>query len=495
MNKKGIMIIIVLAFLSIGILAGRITMSASEEVSTYIPNMRIIGDVNEVISIKDFKSNNPEDDRYFEKAIPLEELVEIAKPATKSYDILLVGEDGLFAQLNDRNLEDCSIKLSKENGWESITKNHPINSKIKRIKEIVVVAKENTWDYGLNIINSKKNILNITPGQFYLMKTTLYPYFDGKSTKSVDGKDYDVRLYKQKRLLSIKDVIEDNGEHLLMMGENGVYEIINNEGYLELNGNKVNYVDPEERKQIQGIKGIMTEVPSDSIMNTYYDAIHYIENDEDVMIVFLDGFGYHQYTYGVTKGYASFLESLDKPKMATSVFKPVTNAGFAAMITGKPPCVNGVYNRKYKDLKTESVFGAAKNMGKNAVLVEGDIKILNTEIEPILNIDKNKNGTRDDEIFTSALEEIKKNPNLILVHFHSIDDRGHEYGDVTTETMETIKKIDGYVKELAANWNGKIIITADHGMHKTSDGGDHGIFRYEDLVVPYFVIEGGLNNE
>lgn len=491
MNKKIILLIIGLAFLGIGIFVGRITIDASKEVSAYIPDMKIIGDVNEVIGINNFKSNESDENKYFEKAIPLIELVEMAEPVVEEYDVLLVGEDGLFAQLKGENLDDCSIKFSQDNGWESITENHPINSRIKRIKEIVVVSRENTWDYGLNIINSRENVLNITPGQFYLKETTLYPYLDGKSSKKAGGKDYDVRLYKQKKLLSIKDVTGEDKKNLLMMGENGAYEILSNEGYLELMGNKINYVVPNDRIQIQGIKGIMMDMPPDSIMNTYYDALHYIENDDDVMIVFLDGFAYRQYAYAISKNYIPFLETLDKPKMATSVYKPVTNAGFAAMITGKPPHINGVYDRSYKDLKTESIFGAVKNMGKKAVLVEGDIKILNTEIEPILNIDKNENGTRDDEIFNSALEEIKKDPNLILVHFHSIDDMGHEHGDLAKETMETINTIDGYVNKLAASWKGKIIITADHGMHKTSDGGEHGMFRYEDLIVPYFVLEGG----
>lgn len=483
-------IIFCIVFLIIGIIVGWLIVPRSEERVSYIPELSIIGDVDKVISIDDMVSGIIETNTSDEYIVFLKNLIDLAKPVTFNYDILLVGEDGLFAQISNKNIDDCQIKFSDKNGWESITKNHPINSKIKRIKEIVVISNENSWDYGFNIISTKENILNITPGQFYLRELILYPYFDGKSTKTKDGKDYDVKLYKQKKLLPIRSVVDSKEQHLLMMGTNGVYEIIDNTGYLELMGNRINYINPDKRYYLGDIKGIMTEIPSDSIMNTYYDSLHYIENDENVLILFLDGFGYHQYEYALSNGYIPFMGSLEQPKIATSVFKPVTNAGFSAMITGQPPSINGIYNRKYRDLTCESIFGKVQKLGKQAKLIEGNKKILNTEVEPMLTIDKNENGTSDDEIFVTALEEIKTKPELALVHFHSIDDMGHNHGDLANETMETLKIIDSYVKELSNKWNGKIIITSDHGMHTIAEGGTHGIFRYEDMMVPYFIVNG-----
>jgi phosphopentomutase len=58
--------------------------------------------------------------------------------------------------------------------------------------------------------------------------------------------------------------------------------------------------------------------------------------------------------------------------------------------------------------------------------------------------------------------------------------------------MERLETIDSYIEKLASNWNGKIIITSDHGMHSTGEGGDHGEFRFEDMVVPYIIINGDL---
>ncbi|MFA7215632.1 MAG: alkaline phosphatase family protein, partial [Bacillota bacterium] len=159
-------------------------------------------------------------------------------------------------------------------------------------------------------------------------------------------------------------------------------------------------------------------------------------------------------------------------------------------LTGGLPSENGVHTRKEMDISTPSIFEYAKKRGKSSVLVEGNIKILNLEIEPILNIDKNSNGSADDEIRDKALEKMNEGQNLMVVHFHGIDDSGHNYGDLSFQTMERIKLTDGYVKELVYRWDGRVIITADHGMHSTSEGGSHGEFRYEDMVVPYIICEG-----
>jgi predicted AlkP superfamily pyrophosphatase or phosphodiesterase len=80
----------------------------------------------------------------------------------------------------------------------------------------------------------------------------------------------------------------------------------------------------------------------------------------------------------------------------------------------------------------------------------------------------------------------------VMVHYHSVDDFGHDYGAVVDETMAELKVIDGYIEELVAQWDGKVILLADHGMHSTEEAGDHGMFRIEDFVVPYVIFDGGL---
>ena len=49
-------------------------------------------------------------------------------------------------------------------------------------------------------------------------------------------------------------------------------------------------------------------------------------------------------------------------------------------------------------------------------------------------------------------------------------------------------RIDDYVHVLAEGFDGRMIITADHGLHETPEGGgEHGVFSKEDMIVPYIV--------
>ncbi len=493
MSKKIYMLLIVIVILGVGVVIGRSSLELTSEVSEYIPQLKVIGDVDKVIEVnKDLNIQNVKiqvDEQTYD-AVPLNELVISSDPKTKKFDVVLAGNDGLCAKIEGNKLDECYIYFSDMSGWSTYTKNHPINSRIKQLSNIVVVSTDIDWDYGVNIISTNKNLINITPGQMYLKESKFLPCLDGESTKTVEGKDYQVGLYKCKNLLPIKQLVgERNGKYLILSRE-GDYKIIGNEGYLELMDNQINYFNTDKRERIYNVKGILVDMPQKSIMNVYYDALHYIENDEKVLMIFIDGFGYHQYEYAKQNNYIPFMGKLEDVQMASSVFKPVTNAGFTAMITGQPPYINGIHNRQAKDFKTQSIFGKVLEMNKKALLVEGDIKILNTEVEPILNIDKNNNDSRDDEIFDTALTQMSNRPDFMMVHFHSVDDRGHNYGDLSETTMNMISIIDGYTEKLVKNWTGKIIITADHGMHKTIQGGTHGVCRYEDLIVPYFLLKG-----
>lgn len=231
-----------------------------------------------------------------------------------------------------------------------------------------------------------------------------------------------------------------------------------------------------------------TETTEHSITQAYYDMKEYLDNDEKVMTVVLDGFSYNQYELALEKGYIPFLSKYFK-HVASSVYKPVTNSGLAAILTGQGPDVNGVHDRSTRDLKVESIFEYTLNNNMNTLFLEADIKILNTEIDPLLHLDKNKDGNIDDEIYESALVAAEEDYDLIFIHFHGIDDRGHSFGPYSEETMRYIKIIDDYIKNLSEIWDGSIIAVSDHGMHETPEGGEHGKNIQSDMLVPYFIKE------
>jgi len=208
-------------------------------------------------------------------------------------------------------------------------------------------------------------------------------------------------------------------------------------------------------------------------------------------LIFVDGLSYMQYEYICENNPQLFLSNIEGMQKATTVFKPVTNAGFAAMITGAPPIENGIPNRDYREVQVDTIFDFAGDIDKTSLLVEGEIKILNTESELILNIDSNRDGYTDDEVYLSAMQNLNAVYDFILVHFHGVDDAGHDFGPFADETLDRIEVIDGYISELVSMWEGKVIIVSDHGMHETISGGDHGEFRSEDMFIPYIIIDGG----
>jgi hypothetical protein len=487
-------------------------------------SLNIIGDIEETGKINDFNSINGveeiENKGVILKAVRLQKLIEGFKPLSNSNKIIFASKDGLAASISNSDIEECFITYSRDNGWEALNLNHPISSNVKKITDIVISSENNTWDYGMNIINPYKNVLNITSGQFFLKADSKYHY-EGTPSINKNNKDYKADIYRIKKELTVNDLLMDynltfsgnNGNisgnndnnssplneniiatenaNIIVMGQNGQFRYLENNGYFELLNNNINYIYSNGAASIENVKGVMLNPPSGNIMDSYYDSMHFIDNNEKVLFILVDGFGFQQYVKAIENNSVSFLASMKKASPVMSVYKPISNVGLAAMTTGKTPDENGIYTRDQRELKVTSIFGKLGQIGKKAMIIEGDIRIIKTEIDPVLNIDSNGNGTKDDEIFVSAFANLQKGYDFLLVHFHGVDENGHNFGEISKNTMNAISEIDNYISKLAQNWHGKIIMTSDHGMHDSGSGGNHGDFRFEDLVVPYLIFEGG----
>ncbi len=277
-------------------------------------------------------------------------------------------------------------------------------------------------------------------------------------------------------------VVVENGAFGLVIYQSGETVEFNDSVEFKTHKNKVFNRNEKALGPVAGVY-IGKEIFGITMLND--DVTKSIDEEIPVMAILLDGFSSAQLKAASDIYQLDFFDKYYFQDVL-SVYKPVTNAGFAAMITGHTPDVNGVHNRSYRDLKADSIFGYALLKGREAILLEGDIKILNTEVEPILHTDQNKDGDTDDEMFSTALKEVEIPYGLLFIHFHGIDDRGHEYGPMASETLNYIKTVDSWLVQLENVWSGNIVATADHGMHVLGEAGDHGICRYEDMIVPYF---------
>lgn len=484
------------AVLLIGLLSISILKATTvNSISTYTPVFKIIGDVANPLSINSYPeaiSTKLQHKGMALSAIPLILLLEDSQPASDFYDIYIKGSDGLMAMVHSSTIEESYIAFSEENGWEAIQLKHPISSNIKHIQEIIIKVEGESWDTGFNIISSEENLASYSIGELLTNGHTLQYYSEGTSRVADENKGYETTVYTTRRILELSRLYQHSAsDGILVIGSKGEETFFSDEGYLQLMDNSITYSTISRAKRIDNVKGLVINPTIGRTTDAYYDSLHYLEQGNKVMLLFLDGFGYHQYQLAKTEGYAPFISSLPEASKVMTVYQPVTNAGFAAMITGKTPEENGVYSRQQKDMLMESIFGKATALGKKSALVEGNIKILNTETEPILNLDSDNSGTTDEEVFSAAMALIQVDYDFMLVHFHGIDDRGHSYGDTDTRTLNQIQQVDEYVRQLSRLWDGKIIIISDHGMHETDEGGSHGTLRYQDMFVPYIVYDGG----
>ncbi len=453
-------------------------------VEGYQPRVELLGDVEQTLSFCDLKEIDENLDG--EAKVSLEALMHICRPWETSYSVLLVGSDGLVARIDNR-LAETWLSFSTENGWEIRDALHPVSAQIKHLAEIVVVSEEDESLLSIGVGNKSGDLLRTTPGNLYLDGRTRTLHLEGSSSIEREEGNFGVDVFNSYRSRSLGDLLDGDAK-LWISGRDGEVYLHKGVGELFLDGNRIGYRDVDF--EVVDIAGILVDAPVASIADAYDEALYYTGKDIPVLLLFLDGFSYEQYSYAMANGHAPYLAGVTGAEPALSFYKPVTNVGFAAMITGQGPEQNNIHSRGDRILD-ESIFSVLDDQGKTSLLLEADIRILDAKTQEVLHVDTNQDGSIDDEIYRSALIALDQGYDYLLVHFHKIDDAGHSYGPFGDETLEQIRLHDGYVESLVQGFEGKVIIVADHGMHETLDGGTHGQVRWEDLVVPYLVLNGG----
>lgn len=465
------------------------------------------GDIESWLSIKEIATNiEPTSITYHEttiEAYELHDLILKAEPVVKAFDVYIRANDGFLVRLDGDTIEDTYLAFIEEQGWLYISDKHPVNSGVKHISDIIVVTNDKGYKsddkllsgidpdfYGLNIIH-ELNDHYYTKGELLLLNNRQFILEDGES--SFEGVSIDV--LKQVQTVTLTSLVETTFEKVLVYTFAGEeYYDYNTSGSIEVTSDQINYISEDLSEVKLNIVGLMTDPIGTSVMNNYYDVSHYVDKDTRVLSILLDGFSYDQFEF-VKEMYPDLiLSKLDNVKIAKTVYKPVTNAGLAAIVSGVSPIESGVLNRSFRELNVETIFDYCEDKGKSHILIEGDINILSLNTTTKLNLDTDGNGVTDNEIMKASIEVLDEEYDYTFIHFHSIDEFGHNFGPLSEETIGQIRLIDTYLEEIISGFDGKIIITADHGMHKIEDYGDHGDFRYEDLFVPYIVVEGG-NNE
>jgi len=477
-----------LVCLSLLLLAGCASANKPEpDFSGYVPSFSVTGDVDRVFvmnrqSAGQFAWARIRDDDFTLPAVLLEDVLKAASPRAKDFSLLLVGVDGFASLISGEDLTGCHIAYSDEYAWQCVNYNHPIPSKVKMLHEIVVVSGEEAEDPASTGLVDASGSRMVSAGRLRLSPNEAGLNFEGRS--EINGRA--VTVYTPYRRIPLGSLLDAQGT-ICFVGRDGsvLYERNPGAAYLEISGNTVRY------KDMRDVAGVMADAPMVNVSEVYRDALYLLERGERVLIVELDGWGWEMYR----RSPQPYLSGLAAMK-AMAVFPPLSPVGLASMLTGELPVVHGIHDRSSRESGAEDIFAKAAAMGRKAIYIEGNTSLIRTSLPPVLSPDLNGLNGTDDEVYDNAIKAMAEAPDLLFVHFHGIDDAAAEYGPYAPETLAKITYIDSLVEDLAAGWSGRIIITADHGLHQTSNeitgvAGDHGVFCAEDMIVPYIMTAGG----
>lgn len=395
---------------------------------------------------------------------PLEALIELAQPRAAQFDVLLVGADGLASRMPGGELAGCELVYSRENAWELRTEDHPPSARVKNLAQIVVVSAADDPKAAHFIEGDSAAAL--TAGQLYLRGQRV---LQERGTSQRNGRS--VTVYTTQVRLPLSELLPGAGQFCAVGFDGKTRYFRGTDGcFLESNQNRMDLLLPGGQT-VEGLAGVLADPPGFLITEAYHDALHFLEQGERVLVIELDGLGWAM----LEAADAPYLKSLH-PQKALACYPPISPVGLAAMLTGETPDVHGVHDRENRALACGDLFAKEKA----SAYIEGSHTLLQTSLQPVLSIN-------DNEVFKNTQKALENSPNLLFSHFHEIDETAHECGPLARQTLEKIAEIDGLVRALCEGFGGRVILTADHGLHEAVDGGTHGAFLLEDMAVPYVI--------
>jgi hypothetical protein len=401
--------------------------------------------------------------------IPLQKAVASANPRAQTFDLLLLGGDGLAANISSENLAGCYLTYSKENHWEARCEGWPPSANIKNLAKIAVISTAEDAQAVRFLANNKQR--RLSAGQLLLQGSRVL-HEEGASKKNGRA----VTVYTSRWQLPLSKLLPAANQFCAVANDGETVYWRDWNCRLETRENQIDLLYGNQR--LENLAGIMADPPTFSIAEVYRDALHFLEQNKRVMIIELDGWGWAM-QQRAGKAYAPFLSSL-QARRALACFPPISPVGLASMLTGQTPEGHGIHDRENRGMKAEDLFQAAQKLGKTSAYVEGKHALIQTSLAPVLSLG-------DEKTYQNASLALQKQPDLLFVHFHEIDDNAHAHGPYAKQTLRQIQAVDGYVRKLMDQFPGRVIITADHGLHQTTQGGAHGSFAAQDMLVPYII--------
>lgn len=422
------------------------------------------------------------------RAVPLAKVLAEAEPFGLTR-VAFIGLDNHMAtiEIEDENedLAGSYLAWSDEHGWHFVSERYPVNTAIKRIRQVIVQGEDAP---GLGMVRYGRNYPVITPGQILTASHRLHLHEEGRTARQVDGVKYEGSAVSRHAVRQVRELVPGAAETVTAVGLDGSMHRLGPDSFLEARGNRI-YLNRFDHTPPIALAGLILDHPERMVTDLFEDVLDLVDSGEKVLVIMVDGFSYPLFDAAVEEGLTPHMLEGARVEKALTVFPPITPCGMAAMLTGQLPHINGIGSRNDRVLQAPSLLEVLEERGKKGVYITGSISSIQLEGEVVLNTDRNNDGETDDDIFAAAMEHLDRGYDFIMVHFKSVDTAGHSHGPLAEETKERLAVLDGYAGDLFAAWNGRRIVLTDHGMHETANGGHHGLFKYEDLYIPYLTYD------
>ena len=320
-----------------------------------------------------------------------------------------------------------------------------------------------------SLSNSNDTINNVTgvPLEIFLYSDGLYPV----TSITADGKGYDWRG---------EAYATDGDMPFLVLPNGSLYD-----------GNSIRAVDQINVTMAEKPARSSLELPSSIIYALTGEGSKGIipGNSSQVVVYYIDGFGYYRYQSAKVNGTINNITSLgDPPIIATSVYPSVSRVNSRALVTGVPPnFTRGDLGSGIPDVPT--IFDRLHNDGKSGVWIDSVSSPVFLGDYIVHMQDANHDSRDSDEIAAEAIRQYQNGTNLIMVHFKDTDLKAHAYGPYSPQAIDAVRDTDSKIGQIDSVLKPGtiVVIYADHGFHNTFYGGNHGTLLPDDTIVPLIV--------
>jgi len=178
---------------------------------------------------------------------------------------------------------------------------------------------------------------------------------------------------------------------------------------------------------------------------------------------------------------------------AQTILPSSTLPAHASMLTGLCPSSHGVTWNDYIPengyAKGTDIFDLAHAAGLRTVMVVGKEKLRQITEPASTDVFAFVDGSEDD-VAQRAIQEMTPGFGVMFVHFPQGDLAGHSFGWLSQMQLRAYREGDDAFGKLLAGLDFAglrastlIIVTADHGGHKTTHGSD----APEDITIPWII--------